>query len=96
MKPDWLEIFLSRTSRFSLVPAKQLEFSNTKLDDKIKHKDGGKKLNVERTVKWGSLQLASMTPLPSGELFSQRALVGIDLAVQLHYAEAATLPTCPE
>jgi len=37
-----------------------------------------------------------MTPLPSGELFSQRALVGIDLAVQLHYAEAARLPTCPE
>jgi len=67
-----------------------------KLDDKINYKHGGKKLNVEHTVKWSSFQLASMTLLPSGELFSQRALVGIDLAVRLHYAEAATLPTCPE
>jgi hypothetical protein len=96
MWPDWHKIFLSRTSLFSLVHTKQLESSNLKLDDKIKHKDGAKKLNVEHTVKWSSLQLASMTPLLSGELFSQRALVGIDLAVQLHYAEAATVPTCPE
>jgi len=45
-----------------LLPKKQLEFSNLKLDDKVKYKDGRKKLNVEHTVKWSSLQLASMTP----------------------------------
>jgi hypothetical protein len=78
------------------LPTKQLEFLNLKLDDKVKFKDRRKKLNVEHTVKWSSSQLASMTPLLSGELFSQRALVAIDLAVQLHYAEAATVLTCPE
>jgi hypothetical protein len=62
MRSDWREIFWSRTPRGSLIPTKQIEFSNIKLDDKIKYEDLGKKLNVEHTVRWSSLQLASMTP----------------------------------